>query len=202
MNIIIFGPPSSGKSTFSRRIAATSGIKYINAGELARQEIEKESELGKELQRLISIGRPFPPKVLLPTILNKILECNPGFILDGYPRNLEEVGLLTGELMRRQIDIDEIILLNIPLETCSQRMMMRTICTSCDHTFGPLNPSSPCPNCGNSTLQRRTEDNPKRFELRWAYYDTWKTQIVAQLSRSFGAKVITLSAEEAESFVL
>jgi adenylate kinase len=109
MNILLLGPQGSGKGTQAKKISATYGIPHISSGELYRDAIARGTELGKEVEPILAAGQLVPDEITIPLIRDRLSRGDtvPGFILDGYPRNLAQAEALDAMLdeLGRSLDI-------------------------------------------------------------------------------------------------
>jgi len=109
MNILLLGPQGSGKGTQAKKIAATYGIPHISSGDLYRDAIARGTELGKEVEPILAAGQLVPDEITIPLIRDRLSRGDtvPGFILDGYPRNLAQAEALDAMLdeLGRSLDI-------------------------------------------------------------------------------------------------
>jgi len=125
MNLIILGPQGSGKGTQAKLIAEKFGLKHISSGELLRAEAESGSEKGQIISKILAKGELVPFETIV-TILEQAMLLSPnGFILDGTPRDLKQAEYLDWFLKEKKIEIDKIILLDIPKEVSLQRLSKR-----------------------------------------------------------------------------
>jgi adenylate kinase len=109
MNIIVLGPQGSGKGTQSKKLAATYGIAHVASGDLYREAIARGTELGQKVAPLLAAGELVPDEITIPLIRDRLDRGDtlPGFILDGYPRNLVQAEALDEMLsdIGRSIDV-------------------------------------------------------------------------------------------------
>jgi adenylate kinase len=109
MNIVVVGPQGSGKGTQAKKLAATYGIAHIASGDLYREAIARGTELGKKVEPLLASGQLVPDEITIPLIRDRLDRGDtlPGFILDGYPRNLAQAEALDAMLadIGRSIDV-------------------------------------------------------------------------------------------------
>jgi adenylate kinase len=96
MNIVVVGPQGSGKGTQAKKLAATYGIAHIASGDLYREAIARGTELGRQVEPLLAAGQLVPDEITIPLIRDRLDRGDtlPGFILDGYPRNLAQAEAL------------------------------------------------------------------------------------------------------------
>ncbi|MDR1762375.1 MAG: adenylate kinase [Dysgonamonadaceae bacterium] len=147
-NVVIFGAPGSGKGTQSELIIEKYGLLHISTGEILREEIKKESELGKEAEEYITKGHLCPDELVL-KIIDGVLDENPdvkGFIFDGFPRTLEQGKSLDEMLRKKESSIIAVINLDVDEKQLIERLIKR----------------------GKET--GRADDNPQTIEKRLAVY--------------------------------
>jgi len=172
MKIILFGPQGSGKGTYAKRLSPIFNIPHISTGDIFRDEIKRQTELGEKVQSFVNNGMYVPDD-----IVNKVVEkrlggkdCSNGFMLDGYPRTTEQAKFLD-EFSKPDIVIN----LVVPLSVLIQRLSSRRICRNCGSIFNllTLKPKKAgiCDNCGGSLYQRE-DDTPKEIKRRLDQYET------------------------------
>ena len=109
MNILVLGPQGSGKGTQAKKVSRTYGIPHVSSGDLYREAIARGTELGKQVEPILAAGRLVPDDITIPLIRDRLDRGDtiPGFILDGYPRNLAQAAALDDMLgeLGRSIDI-------------------------------------------------------------------------------------------------
>lgn len=125
--IILLGPPGVGKGTQAAIIAEKLGILPISTGDIFRRNISENTELGQRVQEYMNRGEFVPDSVTNPMVEARIGEPDAaaGFLLDGYPRTLEQVHALEGMLSKRDLKIDAVLELTAPDEVLTERMLKR-----------------------------------------------------------------------------
>lgn len=116
MNLILLGPPYSGKSTQSKKICAEFGLYHIATGDILRSEISRGTSLGKEVEQFVTNGL-FAPDEVLEQVVNKEFSENnnlKGFLLDGYPRNSKQMETLLSIFKEKNLILDFVIVLDVP----------------------------------------------------------------------------------------
>jgi adenylate kinase len=96
MNILLLGPQGSGKGTQAKKISATYGVPHISSGDLYRDAIARGTELGQQVEPILAAGELVPDEITIPLIRDRLSrgDTTPGFVLDGYPRNLAQADAL------------------------------------------------------------------------------------------------------------
>jgi len=174
VNIILFGPPGAGKGTQAQFIVKKHNYFQLSTGNLLREEAKLKTELGSEIEALISNGK-FASDEIVNTLLRQSitnLKFRDRIIFDGYPRNVEQAKNL--ELILSEFDqtIGHVIFLNVSKNIIEKRIMGRMTCEKCHMTLNEffnteqieLHP------CGKEHLKKRKDDN---FEVVIARYDTY-----------------------------
>ena len=174
MNIILFGPPGAGKGTQAQFIVNKHNYFQLSTGNLLREEVKLKTQLGSEIEQLISNGK-FVSDETVNTLLRKSitnLKFRDRIIFDGYPRNVEQAKNL--ELILDDFDqtIGHIIFLNVSKDIIEKRIMGRMTCDKCNMTLNEffnkeqieLHP------CGKEFLNKRKDDN---FNIVLARYETY-----------------------------
>lgn len=126
-NLILFGPPGSGKGTQSSNLINTFGLKHLSTGDLLRDEIARETRLGLEAKKFMDAGQLVPDAVVIGMIGSKLDE-NPeakGFIFDGFPRTTAQAEALDNLLALKGTSIHMLISLEVPEEELKQRLLLR-----------------------------------------------------------------------------
>jgi adenylate kinase len=127
MRLVLFGAPGSGKGTQATRLKERLGVPHISTGDLLRAEIKAETGLGKKAKALVDAGQLVPDDIMLGIIEHRLGEpdAKPGFILDGYPRNLAQADALDNVLARIGQPLDVVVKLDVPNESILDRCKTR-----------------------------------------------------------------------------
>jgi len=128
LNLVLFGAPGSGKGTQSAKLIDEFGLHHISTGEVLRDHIKRETELGKIAQRYISEGQLIPDDLMI-SILDDVLEKEAkgkeGVIFDGFPRTIPQAEALKGLLRKRGTDLHAVVGLEVPEDELIERMLNR-----------------------------------------------------------------------------
>jgi adenylate kinase len=183
MNILFLGAPGCGKGTQSKILIKEYGIPQISTGDLLRDEIKTGSNLGKELQEIMSSGKFVSDELVLSLVSKKITqdECKPGFILDGYPRNISQAKSLDGLFIEKNINLEYVFLIDVPFETLIERCTGRLLCDSCDY-IGNMdrgeNIGDTCHKCDKGKLYQRKDDAEETVKNRLNVYQEQTAPII------------------------
>ena len=169
MKLVIFGPPGSGKGTYSSRLRSKLDITTISTGDIFREAIKQRTELGKRVQKYLDSGQLVPDKTVIEAVGNRITksDCEKGFILDGFPRTVEQA-----KALEKVVKIDAIINLLVPVQIIIERLSNRRNCKNCGEiynlkTMKPRNEGI-CDKCGGPLIQRKDDTIPvikERFQV-------------------------------------
>lgn len=179
MNILIFGPNGSGKGTQGALLMEKYGIAHIESGAVFRQHIGNGTELGKKAKAYIDRGELVPDEITIPMVLD-ILEAqgDKGWLLDGFPRNMEQARKLQDALDKKGLKLDYVVEILLPRETAKNRIMGRRLCVNNNNHpnnifIDAIKPNgNVCRVCGGA-LKTRPDDQDaaainKRHDI---YYD-------------------------------
>ena len=127
LNIIIFGPPGSGKGTQSAKIVEKYDLVHLSTGDLMREEIAKDSPLGREVKKFIDKGMLVPDEIIMRELYEKASEHldSPGLIFDGFPRTIVQAEMLDQMLNKHGIPIDVVLSVDVNEEELFKRLMGR-----------------------------------------------------------------------------
>jgi len=171
LKAIMFGPPGAGKGTYASRLKQKLGVETIATGDIFRELIKEDPELGRKVRDYVEKGLLVPHEVVVEVLkqrLSKIPEGK-GFILDGYPRTLEQA-----KALEAVTKIDVILLLDVPDWLIIERLSSRRICRNCGAVYNTrfLKPKvdGVCDKCGGS-LYQRSDDNPEVIKKRLQVYE-------------------------------
>ena len=154
MIIIFLGPPGAGKGTQAKMLSNNLNIPHLSTGEILRQMIVKNDDLGKSLNKIMTKGLLVSDDMINEIVENRINldDCKTGFILDGFPRTINQATNLESSLKNQSKKLDKVIQIDVPNEILIKRIMGREVCVDCatiyNKFFDPL-PVKGCKKCGS-----------------------------------------------------
>lgn len=168
MNLIFLGPPGSGKGTQASMLAGELGLLHISMGDILRQEIKQETEIGKEASSYLKNGLLVPDDVVNKIALKAIERANTkGFLLDGYPRTKYQA-----EFLSKSINVDKVVYIDVAKEEIVKRLSGRLVCRGCSAVYHvknkPPKTKDICDACGGELYVRNDDKEEtiiKRFEV-------------------------------------
>lgn len=177
MKIILLGPPGAGKGTQAVRISEEFKIPHISTGDIFRQNIKGNTELGRLAKGYIDKGLLVPDEVTNKIVQDRLFkeDCKKGFLLDGYPRNVSQAEELDRFLKEQGSALDFVINIFVDREILIERITGRRVCPNCGATYHikntPPKVNDICDRCGAKLIQR-TDDNIESVLKRLEVYDT------------------------------
>lgn len=176
--LLIMGPPGAGKGTQAANIVAKYNVCHISTGDMFRSAIKNGTDMGKLAQSYIEKGELVPDSVTVGIVRDRLAEndCKErGFLLDGFPRNLEQAYALDKILEELGYNLDGVINVNVLAEVLINRIIGRRICKKCGATFHVLfnkpQKDGVCDNCGGE-LYIRKDDTRETAENRLNVYSS------------------------------
>jgi adenylate kinase len=180
MKLVLLGPPGAGKGTQAARLEAAYDLPHISTGDIFRKAIKEETELGTKAQEYMDQGKLVPDKVTNGIVKERLAEsdCESGFILDGFPRTVNQAEALNQIIDKLDYTLDAAINIKVSDEEVVDRLSGRRICSDCGATYH-IDFNSPqqegiCDQCGGQ-LYQRDDDTPATIKERLeVYYDQTK----------------------------
>jgi len=184
LRIVLLGAPGSGKGTQAAVVAQRLGIDHIASGDLFREAANRGDELGQEVKAYMEKGLLVPDEVVIKMILESLSASDSarGFILDGFPRTLEQAKALDRSLEQSEGKIEKALYIKVSTEELVKRLGGRLICRNCQTPYHEIN-SPPkvagrCDLCGGE-LYRRPDDAPQTVRKRLEVYFAETAPLIA-----------------------
>lgn len=176
-NIIFIAPPAAGKGTQSAILEKKYDLPHISTGDILREESKKDTELGRYIAEVLSSGSLVKDDVTYTLLQNRLSEsdCKNGYVLDGFPRNIEQAYKYDEILKNLNQELGYVIKLDINEETLEKRVTGRRICENCKTVYNINSETekpkqeSICDKCGGR-LYQRNDDNVTSFRNRYKVY--------------------------------
>ena len=186
IGLIFLGPPGSGKGTQSNILAQGLGFSTISTGDLLRSEVKAESEIGLKVKDLMAGGKLVSDEIVSQIIKNYLannLEGKPGFILDGFPRNLAQAKILENTLADINMNIDLVINIDVDDDVLTKRITGRFMCKDCGEVYNRFyrqtKEDGVCDRCGSKEFYSRSDDNEETIRNRLEVYHENSRDLVA-----------------------
>jgi adenylate kinase len=178
----MLGAPGSGKGTQAKFITKTYGIPQISTGDLLREAVKQQTQLGVKASQYLNTGTLVPDEIVLELLKERLEkpDCSNGFILDGYPRNLTQSDQLAGIT-----DIDLVINIDVDYGLLVERITGRRTCKNCGYIFhivySPPEKKDVCDKC-SGVLFQRDDDNEEIVKKRLETYENQTKPLIARYS--------------------
>ena len=175
MRIILLGPPGAGKGTQAAGIVEKYNIPHISTGDIFRKNIKEGTDLGKKAKEYMDQGLLVPDELTVGLVTDRITQsdCENGFMLDGFPRNVSQAEQLDAFLKENNIELSNVINIEVDKNILVSRAVGRRICKSCGATyhveFNPPKTEGVCNVC-QGELYQRADDNEETVSKRIQVY--------------------------------
>ncbi len=173
MNIILLGPPGTGKGTIAQFLQQAHGFRQLSTGDLLRKEAASGSELGRKVEPIMKSGALVSNALVAEIVASNLARLKgKSIVLDGFPRNMEQAELLEKILKQHKIKIDLALNIESTRETVVRRLSARRQCQKCNKIYGeniPPKKANTCDVC-NSPLMQRADDQPEVITKRFNIY--------------------------------
>ena len=176
-NIMFIAPPAAGKGTQAEIITAKYNIPHISTGDILREIAKEDSEIGNYVAETMASGKLVKDEITYQLIEDRLSreDCKNGFIIDGFPRNLDQAVEYDKILAKLGYEVGNVFLLNISTKTLEKRITGRRVCEDCNAIYNINDTAkapqveSVCDKCGGKLYQRK-DDNLESFQTRFAMY--------------------------------
>lgn len=172
MNLVIMGLPGAGKGTQAERIIDAYGIPHISTGDMFRDAMKNETAMGLEAKSYIDKGALVPDEVTNGIVKERLAQADTksGFLLDGFPRTIEQTHALEEILKSLDKSIDAVINIHVEEDILVERLAGRFICKDCGATYHKVNNmpkvEGTCDRCGGHNFYQREDDKPETVKNR------------------------------------
>jgi len=195
MRLVLIGAPGSGKGTQAKFLIEKYNIPQISTGDLLRAAVIAKTPLGRQAKAVMDAGQLVPNDIVIGMIRERIMrpDAENGFILDGFPRNLEQAEAFDALLASLGRPIDAVLHINVDFDLLMQRMVGRLTCLSCGALFNSFtNPpaiDTQCDHCGG-TLHHRSDDHEETIDRRLRVYETHAQPLTSYYGNSGNLHII------------
>jgi adenylate kinase len=177
VNLVFLGPPGSGKGTQAVRLAEKLGVTHLSTGDLLREAVKNETELGLKAKGFMDAGNLVPDELIIGLIEDKIAagELSGGFILDGFPRTIPQAEALSEMLAKNEVKLDHAVLFVVTDDEIVRRLSGRWFCPECNEGYNyPAKMPEQAGICNNdgAKLERRPDDDEAVVRNRLGVYKT------------------------------
>jgi adenylate kinase len=176
MNIILLGPPGAGKGTQAKNLETKYGLKQLATGDMLREYVKKDTDLAREMKAIMDSGKFMADEIVVSMISERLDESDvkKGFILDGFPRTVEQAKALDKMLSKKNMKLDAVIEMKVDDDALVERITGRFSCADCGasyhDTFKPTKVDGVCDFCGSHNFSRRTDDTAETVRVRLQTY--------------------------------
>lgn len=176
MIYILLGPPGAGKGTQAKRMVADYGLVHISTGDIFRENIKNETELGKKVKDILARGELVNDDLTNGLVFDRLSQddCKNGFLLDGYPRNLVQATALDEWLEDNSLQVDHVLDIKADPEVLVKRISGRRVCPNCGRSYHIVNEppivEGVCDDCGTNLIQR-PDDSEETVKSRIEIYE-------------------------------
>lgn len=175
LNVLIMGPAGAGKGTMSELIEENYHLQHISTGDMFRENLKNNTELGQKAKSYMDQGLLVPDDVTIEMVLDRLErdDCKQGYLLDGFPRSLVQANVFDTKVMDSQLEINLVINLVVNEEDLISRIENRRVCRNCGATYNlitiPSKVEGVCDECGGE-LYQRSDDNRESLTKRLQSY--------------------------------
>jgi adenylate kinase len=184
LNLILFGPPGAGKGTQAERLKSDFQLPFISTGDMLRANVTQQTDLGKQAKGFMDAGDLVPDELIVAMAAARLQEhdAQDGFILDGFPRTIEQAQALDAQLNELGRRVTAALLIDVPDEEVIRRLSGRRVCVKSGHNyhldFDPPKHDGICDQDGSRLIQR-DDDKPDVIRNRLATYHDKTKPLVA-----------------------
>lgn len=183
MRLVLLGPPGAGKGTQAERIVKKYNIPHISTGDIFRAALREGTEMGLKAKDYMDKGQLVPDEIVVGVVTERLRkpDCSKGFLLDGFPRNVNQAEALDKVTESMNIKIDGVINVDVPDEELVGRLTGRRMCKSCGASFhikfNPPKVRNICDSCGGE-LYQRDDDTVETANERLEVYHSQTSPLI------------------------
>jgi adenylate kinase len=184
LRVVLLGPPGAGKGTQAKLLREKYDACQISTGDILRKAVADQSPLGKQASQFIDRGALVPDDLIVKLVAERLKEkdCEKGFILDGFPRTIQQAESLQEILKRMGLDLSGVLSVQVPHDVIVERLAGRRSCKDCGalyhREFDPPETAGICSRCGGELLQRN-DDREDTVSARLKVYDTQTAPLIS-----------------------
>jgi len=175
MRLVFLGPPGSGKGTQANKLSEKLGIPHISLGDILRDEVHRETEIGKQIKEIMNAGKLVPDTITIELTRSRISQpdSQAGFILDGFPRSWAQATALDEMVKTLPLELKAVIYFSINEDQVVDRLSGRRSCKDCGAVYhvkhNPPKVAGICDRCGGKLFQR-ADDEEEAIRTRFEVY--------------------------------
>lgn len=189
MRVVMLGFPGAGKGTQTKFLAERLSVSSLSSGDLFRRHLRESTPLGQEVRSFVDSGLLVPDEITIAMILEEVITTAyaKGFVLDGFPRNVNQAQELDRSLKQKGMFIDCALLIDVTLEALADRLDKRLVCNRCQSIYhseaNPPRIRGVCNYC-DGQLERRADDEPEAVARRLQAYQEESAPVVDFYTRA------------------
>lgn len=192
MKIILLGAPGAGKGTQAKRLAEKYNIPHISTGDIFRANIKNATSIGKVAKSYIDKGQLVPDEVTVEIVKQRLLEddCQNGYLLDGFPRNVFQA-----EELDKFSNVEKVVDISVDFSKLLARITGRRVCLACGESYhvSTLNGETQCAKCGDTLIQR-ADDNEETVKSRLNVYKNQTAPLIEYYTKA--GKLVTINGDK------
>ena len=184
MNLILLGPPGAGKGTQSKLLEQKFSLKQLSSGDMLRAAVNAGTPVGRQAKAFMDKGKLVPDELVEEIVFEHLsgMKNHKGFILDGFPRTVQQAEALDDWLEERDSAIDRVVAIQVRDELLVERIAGRFTCAKCgegyDDTFKRPAHTGQYDKCGSHEFKRRADDDPAKVKTRLEEYHTQTAPLI------------------------